>query len=442
MSKENMVSDMLVPNGNKLSQYAGMEKDEWNKAIKFNSTDFGWVIMCIGMAIGAGIVFLPVQVGRVGLWVYIISGVIGYPALWLSQRLYVNTLALAPKCENYPSVIAGYLGKNWGFLFGFIYFVMLMKGIFTYSIASTRDSASFLHTFGVTDTLLSDTPLWGLAVLCVLVLLASRGEKALFKIASGMVLTKLGVIIALGLVMIPHWDLDNVVAFPELGYLVKEVIIMMPFTITSLLFSQCLSPLVISYRGHHDNIAVAKYKSLRAMNIAYIVLFLAVVFYAISFNLTMSQEEAIIAFHNNISALAMVAQSSGTTVQIFSFVLNIFAVVTAFFGAFLGFKEALYGLTMNVLRRIWNEDQLNPKYIRMGIYAFAILIPWLVVVINIPILSMFIFISPVYGIVNCLIPLYLVVKVPSLAQLRQPSLFLVFLAGVMLCLAPFLEFLF
>ena len=223
---------------------------------------------------------------------------------------------------------------------------------------------------------------------------------------------------------------------------VKEVIIMMPFTITSLLFSQCLSPLVISYRGHHDNIAVAKYKSLRAMNIAYIVLFLAVVFYAISFNLTMSQEEAIIAFHNNISALAMVAQSSGTTVQIFSFVLNIFAVVTAFFGAFLGFKEALYGLTMNVLRRIWNEDQLNPKYIRMGIYAFAILIPWLVVVINIPILSMFIFISPVYGIVNCLIPLYLVAKVPSLAQLRQPSLFLVFLAGVMLCLAPFLEFLF
>ena len=108
----------------------------------------------------------------------------------------------------------------------------------------------------------------------------------------------------------------------------------------------------------------------------------------------------------------------------------------------MGFKEALYGLTMNVLRRIWNEDQLNPKYIRMGIYAFAILIPWLVVVINIPILSMFIFISPVYGIVNCLIPLYLVAKVPSLAQLRQPSLFLVFLAGVMLCLAPFLEFLF
>lgn len=34
---------------------------EWKEAVRFDSTDWGWVIMSIGMAIGAGIVFLPVQ---------------------------------------------------------------------------------------------------------------------------------------------------------------------------------------------------------------------------------------------------------------------------------------------------------------------------------------------------------------------------------------------
>ncbi|MBD4447998.1 hypothetical protein GUG94_23880, partial [Xanthomonas citri pv. citri] len=44
---------------------ASMTEQEWRKAIKFDSTDWGWIIMSIGMAIGAGIVFLPVKIGLV-----------------------------------------------------------------------------------------------------------------------------------------------------------------------------------------------------------------------------------------------------------------------------------------------------------------------------------------------------------------------------------------
>ena len=49
------------------AQKAGMTEAEWKEAIKFDGTDWGWVIMSIGMAIGAGIVFLPVQVGIAGI---------------------------------------------------------------------------------------------------------------------------------------------------------------------------------------------------------------------------------------------------------------------------------------------------------------------------------------------------------------------------------------
>ncbi len=148
-SNKGVIADASTPAGR-----AGMSESEWREAIKFDSTDTGWVIMSIGMAIGAGIVFLPVQVGLMGLWVFLLSSVIGYPAMYLFQRLFINTLAESPECKDYPSVISGYLGKNWGILLGALYFVMLVIWMFVYSTAITNDSASYLHTFGVTEGLL------------------------------------------------------------------------------------------------------------------------------------------------------------------------------------------------------------------------------------------------------------------------------------------------
>lgn len=74
---------------------------QWKADTCFDSTDWGWIIMSIGMAIGAGIVFLPVQVGLMGLWVFLLSGIIGYPAMYMFQRLFINTLAESPECKDY-----------------------------------------------------------------------------------------------------------------------------------------------------------------------------------------------------------------------------------------------------------------------------------------------------------------------------------------------------
>lgn len=423
------------------AERAGMTEQEWKNATRFDSTDWGWVIMSIGMAIGAGIVFLPVQVGLVGIWVFLLSAVIGYPAMYLFQKLFINTLADSPKCEDYPSVIAGYLGKNWGFFLGILYFIMLVIWVFVYSTAITNDSASFLHTFGVTDQILSKNPFYGLAVICILVVLASRGEQLLFKISTGMVLTKLLVVAFLGLFMVQHWNLANVGAFPDWGYLIKETIVMLPFTLTSILFIQSLSPMVISYRSHNKSIEVARYKALRAMNIAFAILFITVFFYAISFNLAMGHEQAVQAYKQNISALAMVSQGADDNlVKIFSLILNIFAVMTAYFGVFLGFREACHGIAMNVLRRLLPEDKINEKFVKSGIIVFAILVSWGAIVLNAPVLSFTSICSPIFGLVGCLIPAYLVYKVPFLAKYKDVALKIIIFTGILLVLSPFLAF--
>lgn len=417
------------------------DKAAWKAATRFDSTDWGWIIMSIGMAIGAGIVFLPVQVGLMGLWVFLLSAVIGYPAMYMFQKLFINTLAASKECQDYPSVISGYLGKNWGMFLGGLYFIMLVIWVFVYSTAITNDSASFLHSFGVTEGLLSNNPLYGLGLICLLVALASRGENILFKISTFMVLTKLGVVALLGLMMVDKWDTANIGAVPATGDWIKDAIVMLPFTLTSILFIQSLSPMVISYRSREKSIEVARFKAMRAMNIAFGILFVVVFFYAVSFTLAMGHEQAVKASEENISALAMVAQGvPGNTLKLLSLTLNIFAVMTAFFGVYLGFREACQGLAMNALRRFVPEEKINAKKVGYGIMIFTILLAWGAIVLNAPVLSFTSICSPIFGLVGCLIPAYLVYQVPSLHKYKGISLYIIIATGILLCVSPFLAF--
>jgi serine transporter len=403
--------------------------------------DFGWIILSIGMAIGAGIVFLPVQAGLVGLWVFLASALIAYPALYLFQRLFINTIVESEHCCDYPEVITGYLGKNWGIVIGLLYFVMLTIWVFVYSTAVTNDSASYLHTFGVTSGVLSEKAWYPLALITALVLIASRGEAFLFKVSTVLVLTKLGIVGFLGISMIKLWNPANIAQFPSWEVLVKETIITLPFTLTSILFLQTLSPMVISYRARSVSRAVARHKALRAMNIAFGVLFVTVFFYAVSFTLALGHADAERAYRENISALALAAQLfKPGLATVLGIILNIFALVTAFFGVFLGFEEACRGLALNVLRRFVPEESLSRRWIDRGVRIFLIVLAWFVVTREYPVLSFTSICSPIFGLIGCLIPAWLVIRVPALAQYRTPALGVIIFAGILLVVSPFLNF--
>ncbi len=432
---------MAINTTRSAAENAGMSEEQWRAATKFDGTDAGWVIMSIGMAIGAGIVFLPVQVGLMGLWVFLLSSVIGYPAMYLFQRLFINTLAESPECKDYPSVITGYLGKNWGILLGALYFIMLVIWMFVYSTAITNDSASYFQTFGMTEGLLSDSPWYGLILICLLVAISSRGEKLLFKLSSFMVLTKLFIVAALGISMVGMWHLYNIGSLPPAGRLIKEAVITLPFTLTSILFIQTLSPMVISFRNQNVNREVARFKALRAMNIAFIILFCTVFFYAVSFTLAMGHDEAVKAYQQNISALAIAAKFfPGGWVTVVSVMLNIFAVMTAFFGVYLGFREATQGIVMNILQRMMPAERINETLVKYGIMVFAVLLAWGAIILNAPVLSFTSICSPIFGMVGCLIPAYLVYKVPMLHKYKGISLYLIIFTGLLLCVSPFLAF--
>ena len=78
------------------------------------------------------------------------------------------------------------------------------------------------------------------------------------------------------------------------------------------------------------------------------------------------------AYEQNISALAIAAQfisgAGAGWVKIVSVVLNIFAVMTAFFGVYLGFREATQGIVMNVLRRKMPAEKINETWFSAALW--------------------------------------------------------------------------
>lgn len=47
--------------------------------------------------------------------------------------------------------------------------------------------------------------------------------------------------------------------------------------------------------------------------------------------------------------------------------------------------------------------------------------------------------NPIFGIVGCLIPAYLVYKVPSLHRYKGGSLYLIIFTGILLCISPLIR---
>ena len=405
----------------------------FSKKIPFTKYDFGWVLLCIGMAIGAGTVLMPVQIGLTGIWVFIVAFIIAYPATYIVQDIYLKTLSESETCNDYTDIISHYLGKNWGVFLGVIYFLMIIHGIFIYSLSVVFDSASYIKTFGLTEADLSQSIIYKVAIV-------AGGEKLLFKISGPMVVVKVGIIIVFGFAMVPHWNFANISAFPEASVFFRDVLLTIPFCFFSAVFIQVLNPMNIAYRKRVTDRVLATRMAIRTHRISYITLIAVILFFSFSFTFSISHEEAVSAFEQNISALALAAQViPGQIIHITSTVLNIFAVLTAFFGIYLGFHEAIKGIILNVLSRVIDVEKINPLVLTLGICTFIVITLVIWVSFRVSVLVFFQLGSPLYGIVSCIIPFFLIYKVTQLEKLRGLKTWLILLYGILLCLSPLLK---
>jgi len=213
----------------------------------------------------------------------------------------------------------------------------------------------------------------------------------------------------------------------------------LPFVLTSILFIQSLSPMVIYFKKNSTSKDAARYRGQRAMTIAFFILFFVVFFYALSFTFSISHEMAERAFKENISALAAAAKDHPSVFsRVLEILLDIFAVCACFLSVFLGLQDAAKGLFLNIWKRYRDPAQVNEKWLKWGIALLLLILGTLNVLVDVPILYFTLVCSPIFGLIGCLIPAILVYRVPKLHKFKGIQLYLIIAVGILLCLSPIL----
>ena len=106
-----------------------------------------WIITLFGTAVGAGILFLPLNAGSFGFWPLVFATVFIFPLVYFSHRTYARIVSGAPPEQHGKDVlelVRYYLGRNSGLFIAVLYWLAIVPTVFIYGTSITNVVDSFI----------------------------------------------------------------------------------------------------------------------------------------------------------------------------------------------------------------------------------------------------------------------------------------------------------
>lgn len=104
-----------------------------------------WSITLFGTAIGAGVLFLPIDSGRFGFWPLLIATILIGPMVFLSHRAVSRLVAASPhRGQDILVVLSKYFGPAGGALIALVYWLCLFPVVLIYGVSITNTVDSFI----------------------------------------------------------------------------------------------------------------------------------------------------------------------------------------------------------------------------------------------------------------------------------------------------------
>ena len=395
-----------------------------------------WFIIFCGNAIGSGILFLPVQTGVAGVWMLVLSAIIGYPLLYLTQRLFINVLVGAEENGRYTDIIEEYKGPTFSFVASILYFVAMFFAIMSYTIALNNDIGGYLHEYGVFSTDIARNPLLGLVIIFVLIFIVWIGENVLVRVMGPLVGVLIVMLFVVSILLIPNWKMSNFNYFPGWHEFPRYFILTLPLIMSSILFWNSISSGVQSYRDAFPDREVARLNVIKTMFVACIFLSVFVFFFAFSCTMSMTRAEAQEAMTQNISVMAVISRyiHSGF-IKVLGSCISVFALTCTSLAVLIGVREAVNGFAMNFL---FKNKSVNPKVLDAVLLVIVGLVLWGITILNFSALELITsYKAPTEACIIALIPAFLVFTVPKLRKYRGVTSCLVILFGLLILAAFF-----
>jgi serine transporter len=355
-----------------------------NNKLKVKSKDTReWSFLFLGSAIGAGILFIPLQAGKVSIYSTFLTIIIALIGTYIGQKLMIRMIATAKNCASYDDAIEYHLGKYAGIGLSVVFLLFLFTIIVLLGTGVNDNLAAMLHYYKISGSGLRYNSIYTLILLACLSVPLIIGEKFLLAMIEKIVSFKIIILSILVFMFIPLWKAGNIhhytnFSFSDVG---MGLVILMPVLIFGATFFPSIGSMGRYFRTEYKDLNTEElYKATNKTNI-YAMLMLSVVLIAFitSSLFALSPASLIYAGNHNLSALAVIGRTSSTgffaDFCIFAgYLITVLAILTSYYAV-------IIGLIDGIASRVPYADKINRKTIIILIHILLWI--WIVKDINI-----------------------------------------------------------
>ena len=410
------------------SQTDAIMANKGAKSLAWSKHDTKWVLSLFGTAVGAGILFLPINAGSGGFWPLVMMAILIGPMTYLSHRgLSRFVCSSAIPGSDITQVVVEHFGSGAGKAITILYFLAIYPIVLIYGVGITNTVDSFM----VNQLGMVPLPRWILSGLLVAGMMAvmMAGQEMMLRVTELLVYPLAAILVLLSLYLIPSWDLSTVTQVSSPGSMLATVWLTIPVLVFAFNHSPAISQFSVSLKRDYGSDAAEKADKILGRTATVLVGF--VMLFVFSCVLALGPTQLAEAKAQNLPVLSYLANVHGSPfIAYFGPIIAFLAIVSSFFGHYLGATEGLHG----IVRGQYDPDArkiADPALIK-AIAVFMFVTTWGVAILNPSILGIIETLAgPVIAAILYLMPMYAIYKVPALAKYRgQISNVFVVVAGL------------
>lgn len=385
-----------------------------NNPIKWSKFNTAWVLNLFGTAVGAGVLFLPINAGLGGFWPLVVMAILVGPMTYLAHRgLSRFVLSSSKPGSDITEVVEEHFGKSAGKLITLLYFFAIFPILLIYGNGITNTVDSFIvNQLGMASP---NRALLSFVLIAALISVMLMNEKIMLKLTELLVYPLVFILFALSIYLIPDWNTSMLMEMPTMGDFLKTLWITIPVLVFSFNHSPAISAFSQSQqREYQDPVLAEKYASKTLERTSTVLLFF-VMFFVFSCVLSLTPAELAAAKQQNISILSFLANKfDNPYISYFAPLVAFLAITSSFFGHYLGAREGLEGL---YLKMTDSKTGINRKKLNYGTALFFLLTLWGVAIMNPSILGLIESLGgPIIAMILFIMPMYAISKVPAMQR--------------------------
>ena len=377
---------------------------------KLNPKDTLWVLSLFGTAVGAGILFMPINAGLSGFWLLVLMTALVWKMTYFAHRGLARFVLSSRKGNGgITEVVEEHFGEGVGKFLTLLYFLSIYPIVLIYGVGVTNTVDHFLREqLGITPP---PRALLSFVLVFSMMFVMWKGEKLMLKVTEYLVYPLAAFLVFISFYLIPYWNLSLVSEVPCFGSCLKTLWVSIPVLIFSFNHSPIISSFVQAQVRDYGR-SEAEEKVSRILRRTATMLLGFVMFFVFSCVLSLSPSDLAEAKDLNISILSYFSRKFDS--PIFSYLappIALLAIFSSFFGHYMGAREGFVALVVG--------DRKKARGRRLFVTLFFFLSIWGAALFNPSILGMIeVFSGPVIAMILFLLPMYAVRYVPSMAKYK------------------------